>query len=234
VTSNDLKIVISVPTLDVVPSEVLPGLLIAAAEVGRVGNPMVMCPVNLKPHDRARNWAMQNALNYDANLLWFIDSDTDVPPGSFGRLKEVMDRTGAVIVAGYYLQRGYPFLSTWAVVADDGKMNYRMVGDTTSDPIKLDACGMGCTLINVDWVRENMDDLDGKWFKLTEKNNRRVWEDVYFCMRASERGGTIFGDPRVVGRHLYERIFVTPENAAELRRVQILKRHQETEEWDND
>ena len=221
-----MRTALAIPMLDSVPAEVVPSLLTAAAEAARLGEVLVTCPINMKPHDRARNYVMQNVLNYECDFLFFIDSDTVPPPGSLGLLMETMQETCAAVVSGYYLQRGYPFLSTWATVADDGVLNYRQLDNTeVSGPVEIGGCGMGCALIDLRFVRENLNGPE--WFLLTKADGRRVWEDVYFCMSVTAAGGHIYGDPRVVCGHLHDRITITPDNADALRRQYIIQKGSE-------
>lgn len=225
-----MKVALGIPTVgDVVPA--FKEILGAAVEIGREGEIVIIVPVDEFPVDRAREFVVGAAIGNECDLLMFIDSDTKPPKGFWAILREVMERTKAQVVAGMYLQRGYPYANIWARV-ENGKAFHLCAGG--EGEVEIHACGMGCTLIDLTWVRKN---LERPFFRIIHGEGSKdyaLWEDFYFCKKVIEHGGKVLGVPRVFCGHMAPRQEVTKEFAQFSRKAYIeaemAKRLEEGEE----
>jgi len=217
-----IKTAIGIPIVDHIPGEVFPSLARVIGEVSRIGDVVLVSPLNQFPHDRPRNLIVEKALDSSADYLFFIDSDMMIPSGAFQELRKGIEEGDprAFAVSGYYLQRGYPFASTWTRLKG---WEILRVEPPKSDPDRfypIDACGMGCCLIDLQRARK----IPLPWFRSLEISGQTAGEDSYFCSLVRENGGVILGATRVSCGHLFTRTFITPENALSLRREHLVNK----------
>jgi hypothetical protein len=214
---------IGLPLVGDLPQECVTDLLVAAAQSTRLMERVVfICPQNVYPHDRARELIITEALKTESELLWFIDSDTRPPSDALFKLHDVLVRRKAVMVSGYYVQRGYPFGSTWSTV-NPGCAGVQQDIPEEVDDLRIDGCGLGCALVDLQWIRENMNPP----FFLMECDpsleTKYKWEDAFFCKKISDCGGEIWGHTKVVCKHMGQRGCITPESAGMLKRIEAEK-----------
>jgi hypothetical protein len=144
----------------------------------------------------------------------YVDSDIVVPVGAFGVLWQTMQDTKAQVVSGRYYQRGYPFANVW--MKRHEHRNYHCDGGLVED---LDACGMGCVLIDRRWVSKELEKPLFK-SKLLEENLIGA-EDYYFCDKVKEKGGKIIGTTKVDCGHGPCRLMISTSNVNALRKMEI-------------
>ena len=212
-----MKTALGIPYAGDPPKEACPSHHALAVEIGRMGEIVLIHPLDQIPHSKARNYIMEHALREECDLLMFVDADNIIPTGAFETLLETLEKTGAVMVSGYYLQRGFPFGPVWFKWFEDrqcaGQVQPR---EGITSPQRIDICGLGCALVRLGWVREN---IEKPWFRIMEREDgKMVWEDTYFCLKIRERGGLVVGDPRVVSDHLFKREVINAQTVERLRK----------------
>lgn len=147
----------------------------------------------------ARNIAVKDALEKDAEFLFFLDSDVLMPRQGLHRM--------------FYEMRKNP---DWDLLTG-------IVTTKTEDPqpcifrkdtqgafwdwtfpnvFEIDACGMACCLIRMEAVKK----LSEPWFDWPSGYNGSVYEeegeDTYFCRQLQESGGKLMADGGVLCGHL--------------------------------
>ena len=215
------KLAIGLPLAGDLPMECVADLMIATAQATLEGDLCVIAPQGIFPHDRAREAIITEALESDCDYLWFIDADTRQPGGAIKEMLRVLREEKAAMVTGWYNQRGFPFASTWAVERSGGETAPLQIVDEQSDRVRIDGCGLGSALIDLNWVREN---LLPPFFVMAVDVSRPTlyrWEDSYFCCLIKEAGGAIYGLPQVRCKHMGSRIEITCENEEQLRREHL-------------
>jgi hypothetical protein len=213
-----MRTALAVPIVKSVPGEVYPSHLTIAAEIGRAGEFVAVCPLDQFPFDVARNWAFDQAIEQECDYLMFVDSDQRMPPNTFGTLLECLKRRGAVMVTGYYSKRGWPFCSVWGRQKGEGACHVSTKETTGS--YKIDVTGLGCALIDLNWV---VDNLTKPYFDMPfdEEIGRRVFEDTFFCLKIKKAGGSIWGCMDVSAGHLTGQGEVNRENEDKYRKQWI-------------
>ena len=131
---------------------------------------------------RARNDAVRAFLKTESDLLLFVDTDMVFPPHFLEVLAQA-DRP--IISALYYGQEPTGVRFPVAHNIHEGKVvRARPKGKIA----KVDAVGMGCTLIRRE-VFESLESGDAfPWFQETVLNDQPIGEDVTFCLRAEAKG----------------------------------------------
>ena len=212
-----LKLALGIPVMGDVHAEAYPTHLALAAEMGKHGELVISTAVDLAPHDRARNKVMNEVISAGSEFLMFVDADTGVPVGAFEKLWETLIATKGVIATAHCYRRGYPFTSSWSKKMDPPGGVYQVDVDTKATrPVEIDGCGFPCTLLDLNWVRDNMDQ---PWFLIESDGRMRTkWEDWHFCQRVRSMGGQIYGDPRVRCDHWAFRVRISDDNVQMLRK----------------
>ena len=204
---------LGLPLVGDLPQECVTDLMVAVAQAAKIEDKLVfVCPQNVYPHDRARELIITEALKTESNLLWFIDADTRPPEGAFEKMLGVLNEKRCAMVSGYYVQRGYPFVSTWAKYEDDSGPKLVEIEHGTK-VLKINSCGLGCALIDLSWIKEN---LQPPYFLMEVDPSLPTmyrWEDAYFCKKIADNGGEIFGLVDVVCTHMGRRMELTPRSA---------------------
>jgi GT2 family glycosyltransferase len=147
-----------------------------------------------KPLDLARERIVEAALQYGADYLLFLDSDT-LPPAD--ALEKMLSR-GGDIVGGLYFQRFPPFKPLLLRANDKGTYNYVWEWPENS-VVEVDATGLGCVLIKTDVFKK----IERPWFQFgTFPDGRPLSEDYYFCKKARAAGYKILVDTSIHAVHL--------------------------------
>ena len=204
---------IGLPLVGDLPQECVTDLMVAVAQAAKIEEQLVfICPQNVYPHDRARELIITEALKMESTKLWFIDADTRPPEGAFEKMLGVLNEKKCALVSGYYVQRGYPFVSTWAKYEENSGPKLTKIDDDV-DVLRINACGLGCALIDLSWVKENLQPP----FFLMEADpalpTMYRWEDAYFCKKIADAGGEIYGLTDVECTHMGRRMELTPQSA---------------------
>lgn len=156
-----------------------------------------------------RNALAARFLDMPADWLWFIDSDIVFPPDTLARMLAYAGRAG-VLAGSYWSNYGGGMNTTWLERRPSGHYRPLQALQATAlgtpelpgEPIELDACGMGMTLIHrqvlQDVAADQARDDPWKWFGHDLQEGVRLGEDVTFCERARRAGHTVLGVPVAV------------------------------------
>ncbi len=157
--------------------------------------------------DKARNALVKIALEQGASHLLFVDDDNPPPQTTLQKFLEA-DKD---IVCAPVLSRHEPFVpcvfEKVKIKNNDfpGYEHLAKIDTTGGNLVKIDACGMACTLIKREvleklykkhegrpfaFSREKMNEVDGK-------DKREMSEDVTFCERATNEGFEIYCDTTI-------------------------------------
>lgn len=147
----------------------------------------------------ARNTAMKDALDKDAEFICFLDDDVLAPNASLHRM--------------FYGMRQNPewdlltgIVTTKTVQPEPCIFRTDVSGAfwdwTYPEIFPIDACGMAFCLIRLAKVKE----MPEPWFKWPKGYDgdtyREMGEDIYFCTQLREAGGTLMADGGVLCGHL--------------------------------
>ena len=153
----------------------------------------------------ARNILTTQAIAADASHILFIDSDHIMPVDMLDKLIENAD---SAMVSGLICKRGYPYETVVFKFNKAAQLKQVMV-EANGDILEVDACAMGCTLINL----RKLSALNTPYF--TDGHFRH---DLNLCMKfKSELGASIKVDTRIEVGHLCNPTIVYPSNANLLR-----------------
>lgn len=216
-----MKTAIGIPSIGDIPGECFSSHVIACCQATKHGEIMLITPRGIMPHSRARELIITNALRSDCDYLWFIDADTTSPPGAFNKLLDALQDDDTAMSSGYYNMRGFPFASTWSKEHAGIVEKLQMVGPT-DDVVDIHGCGLGCALIDLQWVREH---LKEPFFQMTPDPTLPtgfLWEDAFFCESIKNAGGVVKGVTDVTCTHYGERVAITTENESSLRREYLV------------
>lgn len=141
--------------------------------------------------DYNRNLLTEGALRYNADYMFWLDSDMVIAQDTLLRLME-HDKD---IVSGLYFNRK----TFEPIMYLRGREKHEPIIRWDKDSLlKVDAIGMGCVLIKSDVFRN----IPPPWFLYNAVEN--VSEDIYFCVKAKEAGYDIWVDPAVLPGHIGE------------------------------
>jgi len=146
--------------------------------------------------DQIRNLIADWAKGYD--YLFSVDSDISFAPDT---LKKLLAHNKDV-VSGLYIQR-IPNTHTLELYSERGNIPY---GDIEGKGlVEIAGCGFGCVLINSNVIRAM--EYPHFVYRSAIDHKHTLSEDVYFCMKARERGFRIFADTTILcnhhGSHVY-------------------------------
>jgi glycosyltransferase involved in cell wall biosynthesis len=130
--------------------------------------------------DASRERLVENALEWGADKIMFLDSDMTFPPCTLARLLEWnKDITGCT-----YVKRVPPH----AIVCKEDTVD--AVPCSPDGLIEMKAMPTGCLLIDAGVFGK----LKKPWFYLSYKDGRRDGEDYNFCRDAREAGFKVWCD----------------------------------------
>lgn len=167
----------------------------------------------------ARNHIVDGALSEKCSHLLLIDSDHLVPDELLDLLVENAD---AAVVSGLICKRYYPYDTVAFKCMPDGELQQCVI-ETRGKVIEVDACAMGCTLINLNiiakWLKE------GKLTAPVFHDRGKFRSDLNFFLDVRKLGGRILLDTRVEIGHMSDPLIVTPKNAQMLRERYLFLRN---------
>ena len=140
-------------------------------------------PINMEVA-KARNAAVKLAMSQDCEYIYFRDHDTIVPLDAL----TILIARQLDVVGGLYYSKSKP---PWPLMFVDGRPYLHHEHGAL---VKVEALGMGCTLIRTDVFRK----LDPPWFKTANEaarvdalsvTNSSHTEDTFFCKRVREELG---------------------------------------------
>lgn len=143
---------------------------------------------------RARNEALQTAIDSGLTHLLMQDSDVFAPAGALGALLETCTERDATMVAAVCgLRRG------------TGQAN--VLPYQEGDIYEAELVGTGLLLINVEKLKALAYEYHGPFFARTYKDNAQsvadIGEDVFFSILVRNLGGNIWVNGRVETVHVY-------------------------------
>lgn len=135
-------------------------------------------PVDM-PVAEARNRTVEAALQRECDSIFFVDYDVLIEPSALTRLAAL----GLPVAGGLYYTKSDP---PEPVALVDGRP---ISGWESGDVVAVDVIGMGCTLLDVGFLKE----MGPPWFATTdnaemvngEPTRTRSTEDAYFCERVT-------------------------------------------------
>lgn len=211
-----MRVVLGIPLVGDVPKETFPNHMAVCGEISRFTKEFhLLAPWGLFPHDRARNFIFRVCQDLDADYLMFIDADNTVPVGAFTRLLDVLNKNKAQLVTGHYLRRGFPYTSVWSKKVEGGDISQV----DSHEVVEIDACGLGCALIDLRWLFNNL--CQPFCLMTPGEEGTGVTDDISLCDKIKAKGGIILGDGTIRCGHLLERNNVTDANAEYLRKLYI-------------
>ena len=140
-------------------------------------------PINL-PVAEARNQSVEQALKLECEYVFFRDYDVIAPVNALS----VLVTRQLPIVGGLYFSKTKP---PFPLLFVDNRPRLDWEPGTL---VKVDALGMGCTLIRTELFKK----LDPPWFKTGDESvqhsasvvgNSKHTEDTFFCRRLREELG---------------------------------------------
>lgn len=168
--------------------------------------------------DKARNYMVRIALEQGATHLLFVDDDNPPPQNTLEKLITA-DKD---IVCAPVLSRHEPFIP--CIFEKEKIPNNEVTGykpltkvDTSGGTlVKVDACGMACTLIKREVLEKLYKEHEGAPFAFSRepikpvdgKDKRDMSEDVTFCERATNAGFEIWCDTTIRPVHYAGKKFV--------------------------
>ena len=182
------KILIAVPTMDMVPM----GFAQSLAMLNKVGECVVSSVVGSLIYD-ARNKLAAQAVKMEADYIMWFDSDMIFQADTLERLMKDIEE-GRDIVSGLYFRRVSPFspvaFSKFGDISEENVAetleNYE--GDLTGIH-EVEGVGFGCVLMKTDVIY----DCFAKYGTCFSPIGQ-IGEDLSFCYRARELGYKIFLD----------------------------------------
>ena len=182
------------------------------------------CPTGFMTVDRlpvvqARNIIAREALKQNYDYLFFVDDDNPIPKDTLVKfVEDDKDIVAAPILHRNVDAEGNRKLCVFYQYVEKGIRIYKPVEDfPVGDLHKIDACGMGCTLIKrevLEAVNEKYPDRPfqlGNLITLQEGDTvldvnkglkRTMSEDLEFSERARDAGFEIWCDTRIRPLHL--------------------------------
>jgi GT2 family glycosyltransferase len=175
---------------------------IEAGYMASVVSAMQMTPHNVKLHLQEGCFVHQNRNRIfdtcDTDYLLFVDSDMVFSPqGINDLLKHKKD-----IIGGLYFHRNAPHLPLAGHRTETGGTKF--ISEIPDEVFEVDSIGTGFLLIS----RNVMDEMKieagkDKPFDLRRlPNGTELGEDMAFCLRAKEKGFSIWCDPNIAIGHI--------------------------------
>jgi hypothetical protein len=190
-----LKIMIGIPCLEFMnPHAVMCYVRLVAAASKDPRYEIVPLILYGIPMPHVRNVMIEELLKQNCDYLLSIDDDEIYPPTVLDTLM-AHDKD---IVAGLYFKRNAPPVTPniLNLVEDGPKKIYKEVMNYEKGLIRVDAVGMGMTLIRSELFRK----IKPPWFVA---NYPEFSEDVYFCLQAMMAGYKVWADTNLVIGHIF-------------------------------
>ena len=161
----------------------------------------------------ARNHMAKAAVEMEADLTLWLDSDMTFSPDLLIRLLETRRKTGAEIVTGVYYRRRAPYtpvlFDKLEINEEDQSADFSDFEDVPKDVFEVGGCGLGCALIDTS-VFLDVFAKYGNCFAPIGNNG----EDAAFCWRARKCGNKIVADPKIKLGHVGQAVIGAETYAA--------------------
>ena len=158
---------------------------------------------------KARNKIAKDLLELNADYWLALDTDHLVQPELLEMLFKVAQHEDAAMVSGLITKRIYPYETVAFKFASDSKDFLGVHIPPSTGVREVDACAMGCTLIDL----RKLQKLPQPWFQ--DITNLR--SDLHLCLKFRRAGERIFVHSDAHVCHLGDPLLVTPEGAEKLR-----------------
>jgi hypothetical protein len=142
----------------------------------------------------------RNAIDRGAEFLFFIDDDVTIPNYGPQRMLYLMEQNPEwdVLSAVYVTKTAPPEPLIFGENLSDGAYwNWRC-----GEVFEIGGCGMGCCVIRTSAFEK----FPEPWFAWTDEsdgiNKGGEGEDLYFCRKLTEAGGTLMADGAVLCGHI--------------------------------
>ena len=189
-----MKILIAVPCMDQVPVPFCHSL----ALLRKPDN----CVLTMKTGSLiyiARNELATAAIQSEADLVFWLDSDMVFQPDTLERMLKTLQEKDLDILTGLYFRRVPPYSPVLfnKLEIDGVACDFTEWKHIPNDLFEVGACGFGCVLMKTD-VFFDVQSKYGNMFAPIGNNG----EDVAFCWRARQCGYKIFCDPSLICGHV--------------------------------
>lgn len=154
----------------------------------------------------ARNTIVDQAMKNACSHVFFMDSDHLFSDDLLDLLVENAD---AAMISGLICKRYYPYETVAFMNTSDGVIQQCIV-DARDKIIEVDACAMGCTLINLDILSALFNE---KKIKKPFFYDDHFRSDMNFCTSLRKCGQKVLIDTRTAIGHLGDPPVITPKNA---------------------
>ena len=189
-----MKVMIAVPCFDMVDTLFMQSLVLLQKPED--------CSLAIKTGSlvyTARNELAMRALEMEADMVFWVDSDMVFDPDTLLKMMDVLKKNDLDILTGLCFRRTQPYTPT---VFDKLEIDGEKADWTEFDPIpeklfEVGGCGLAGLLMKTD-VFFDIQARYGNIFAPIGSNG----EDVAFCWRARECGYRIFCDPSIVFGHI--------------------------------
>lgn len=143
------------------------------------------------PFDHARNVCVEEALQYGAEWLFFLDDDVIPPRDAFGKL---ISHRREVVSGLYYKRLGHIVPTMYR----EGSPPNPILSWKPNELLEVDYVGGGCLAIH----RSALERVARPWFKWEMDRtdlppSERLGEDCYFSKKARQAGLRIYVDTSV-------------------------------------
>lgn len=155
---------------------------------------------NISPVSKARNTLIDAFLSSDADILFFIDSDTIPPKDTVEKLLKLID-DGASVATGItpIIKKEGRSINVFTTYEDVEKST--PFDSLPKEPFQVVGCGASCMMI----TREAIQKLEKPYCKTIEFDNGAYCsEDLYLCEQITKAGGIIVAHPEVICGHVKE------------------------------
>jgi glycosyltransferase involved in cell wall biosynthesis len=145
------------------------------------------------PLDVNRNNAVREALEMNADHIFFIDHDNVLEPNTLVRLLQY----NVPVVGSLYFERKYPHLPLIYTFEDDYK-TARIVYEYPKGLVKVDVIGLGCSLFDINVFKQ----MPEPWFTYEYKGHTWGTEDLAFFHKLKDANVGVYIDTEHTAGHL--------------------------------
>lgn len=193
------KILIAVPCMDMLPAQFAHSL--ATLTSYGVEDTQISVWFNLGSLIyTSRNEIAKRAIDTEADLVMWFDSDMVFNPDTLTRMLKYID-AGHDMVTGVYYRRTVPFtpvlFESMDIDNEKQEATYNEFTEILDEPFEVAACGFGCVLMRTE-VFVSVFAKFGNMFSPIGN----IGEDIAFCWRARQCGYKILADPTIKLGHV--------------------------------
>ena len=189
-----MKVMIAVPCFDMVDTLFMQSLVLLQKPED--------CSLAIKTGSMvytARNELATRALEMEADLVFWVDSDMVFDPDTLLRMMDALQKNDLDILTALCFRRTQPYTPTLfdKLEMDGEKAEWTEFEEIPDELFEVGGCGLAGLLMKTD-VFFDVQARFGNMFAPIGSNG----EDVAFCWRARECGYKIYCDPSIVFGHI--------------------------------